>query len=318
MMIKLGRLAVPASAAVLACALVSAAVAGEQAPTAGSVAVAPRFAAASVLQPWMSPEIGAAWRQGYKGSGVTLTVVDDFRSGDFYYGNLGGGTQLRRHGEWTYSEANMIAPSASMQTHDFYSDRTVRLGRRLNVLNLSYGMFATAGYSANEIGWGPQERSIISYAQNGRAVIAKAAGNDAVAVGSADAYGQVDYLNAALIGTSTAIFVGALDRNGTVDQKATLAWYSNYAGSNTAVQNNFLAVGVRGDLTGLYGTSFAAPVVAGYAAVLGSKFKRATPTQITNQLLNTARTDTIQDYSASVHGRGEASISRALAPRAIR
>ena len=56
----------------------------------------------------------------------------------------------------------------------------------------------------------------------------------------------------------------------------------------------------------------------GYAAVLGSKFSTATATQITNQLLNTARQDTVKNYSAGVYGRGEASLSRALAPVSIR
>jgi len=32
------------------------------------------------LQSWMSPEVGDAWRQGYQGKGVTITVVDDFKS----------------------------------------------------------------------------------------------------------------------------------------------------------------------------------------------------------------------------------------------
>ncbi len=294
----------------------SGALAGEVAPAIGPLGAGPAFST-SAVQPWMSPEIGDAWRQGYKGSGVTITVIDDFKSGNFYYGNLGAGTQARRHGEWTTLEASMIAPSATMRTQDFSSGQTVRLNRGMNVLNLSYGMYAAAGYSANQIGWSAQESSIISYAKNGQAVIAKAAGNDRVAVGAANAAGQVDYLNAALIGAPTAIFVGALDRNGTPEQKAALAYYSNFAGDNVAVQNKFLTVGVRGDVTGLYGTSFAAPVIAGYAAVLGSKFTKATPTQITNQLLTSARTDTIQGYSASIHGRGEASISRALAPKVI-
>lgn len=316
-MSKMKRFTLSASAAALVFGLASVAVADERVPVFGSVSAAPRFSTGPVLQPWMSPEIAEAWKQGFRGTGVTISVVDDFRSGNFYYGNLGNGTQLRRHGEWTYLEANMIAPAATMRAQDFTSGQTVKLNRGLNVLNLSYGMYAAAGYGVGQIGWSAQEGSIISYAKNGQAVIAKAAGNDAVAVGAANAKGQVDYLNASLVGTPTAIFVGALDRNGTVDRKAVLASYSNYAGSNTAVQKNFLTVGVRGDLTGLYGTSFAAPVVAGYAAVLGSKFTKASPTQITNQLLNTARTDTIQGYDAAVHGRGEASISRALAPRAI-
>ena len=84
------------------------------------------------------------------------------------------------------------------------------------------------------------------------------------------------------------------------------------------LQQQFLVVGVAGSNTGLYGTSFAAPVISGYAAVLGSKFTTATPTQITNQLLSTARQDTISGYKASLHGRGEASLSRALAPKTIK
>ncbi|BCH12500.1 hypothetical protein MesoLj131c_67580 (plasmid) [Mesorhizobium sp. 131-3-5] len=49
-----------------------------------------------------------------------------------------------------------------------------------------------------------------------------------------------------------------------------------------------------------------------------SKFTTATPTQITNQLLDTARTDTLVNYNPTTYGRGEASLSRALAPVSIR
>lgn len=269
-------------------------------------------------QSWMSSEIAGAWSSGFKGQGATITVVDDFSSSRFYSGNLGTGTQSLRHGEWTRLEASMIAPSAAMASHDFNSGRAVALARTgLNVANLSYGMFAKSGYSVSQIGWSAQETSLINYATNGSAVISKAAGNDAVAVGASNKAGNTDYLNLALVGTQSAIFVGALDRNGTTTQKANLASYSNFAGAGETVQRQFLTVGVRGDLTNLYGTSFAAPIVSGYAAVLGSKFTTATPTQITSRLLDTARTDTINDYSANIHGRGEASIARALAPTAI-
>jgi subtilisin family serine protease len=269
------------------------------------------------LYSWMSPEIAEAWQQGFQGQGTRITIVDDFSSNWGYWGNLGTGTQLLRHGEWVRLEAGMIAPSATLASHDFYSGRAVSLGRnQLNTLNLSYGMFAADGFSS--VRWGRQESSIISYARDGAAVVVKAAGNDAVAVGARNSDGLVDYLNRDLIGAQAAIFVGALDRNGTTADLARMAWYSNYAGTNPTVQNQFLSVGVRGDLTGLYGTSFAAPIVSGYAAVLGSKFTTATPTQIANQLLDTARTDTIFGYNAGIHGRGEASISRALAPASIR
>ena len=284
-------------------------------PAAKVTAKAP---SAPVLQAWMSPEIAGAWSLGFKGQGTTLTVVDDFSSKSVFSGNLGTGRKSLRHGEWTRLEATMIAPSATAVSHDFSSGRSVALASGgLNVVNLSYGMFAKAGYSASQIGWSAQEISLISHASGGAAVIAKAAGNDAVAIGRANRSGNVDYLNMALVGTPSTIFVGALDRNGTTTQKASLASYSNFAGSDPVVQNHFLSVGVRSDLTGLAGTSFAAPVVSGYAAVLGSKFTTATPAQISNRLLDTARTDTIQNYNAALHGRGEASIGRALAPASI-
>ena len=270
-----------------------------------------------VVQPWMSPEVGDAWNQGYYGQGVTITVIDDFTSNTGYYGQLSGKTELLRHGQWTLKEAGLIAPSATLRSQDFTAGTRVGLGRGLNVLNLSYGMMAPSGYSS--VAWSAQEASIIDYARNGNAVVSKAAGNDGgVAVGAANANGQVDYLNRDLIGAQSAVFVGALNANGSTSQPASMASYSNIAGGNSTVQRQFLVVGVEGNKTGLYGTSFAAPIVSGYAAIVGSKFTKATPTQIVNQLLNTARTDTIAGYSAGVHGRGEASITRALAPVSIK
>ena len=267
------------------------------------------------LQSWMSPEVGDAWRQNYKGSGVTITVVDDFRSRSRFTGNLGYGVANMRHGEWTYNEALMIAPSATMRADDFNTAGAVALNRGLNVLNLSYGMYIAPNVAFR---WGSQEQSIVNYATNGNAVISKAAGNDAVAINSVNRNGQIDALNYSLKGTKSAIFVGALSKNGTTTSQASMASYSNTAGTDTTVQKQFLVVGVEGNKTGLYGTSFAAPIVSGYAAIIGSKFTSANATQITNQLLNTARQDTIASYNASIHGRGEASLTRALAPVAIK
>jgi subtilisin family serine protease len=77
-------------------------------------------------------------------------------------------------------------------------------------------------------------------------------------------------------------------------------------------------VGVQSNQTGLAGTSFAAPIVAGYAAIIGNKFPSATPTQVTNQLLTTARKDTLLNFNATTYGRGEANLTRALAPISIK
>lgn len=269
------------------------------------------------LRFWMQGDLADAWAGGFLGKGTNITVVDDFSSNMGLYGTLGDGTELLRHGEWTYKQASLVAPEAGMRAHDFSSGDRVRLRRGLNIMNMSYGMFAADGYSLNQIRWSNQEQSLIDYGWNGSAVLAKAAGNDGVAVGAGTSDGAKDYLASALIGAQSALFVGALSSNGSVSAPASLASYSNFAGNDPTVQSQFLTVGVEGSKTGLYGTSFAAPVVSGYAAILGSKFTSATPTQIANQLLDTARTDTIMNYNLSIHGQGEASISRALAPISI-
>jgi subtilisin family serine protease len=266
---------------------------------------------------WMHSDVGEAWRSGYRGQGVTVTVVDDFRSRSRFDANLSGKKESLRHGEWTLKEASLIAPSAKMVAHDFNSKKKVKLNFGLNVLNVSYGTVSTSNLSAFR--WSAQDQSIIQYAHQGSAVVAKSAGNEyGLAVGQASSSRQLDFLNRELIGARSAIFVGALNAHGTVQNPATMADYSNIAGHNSAVQNQFLVVGVDRAKTQLQGTSFAAPVVSAYAAILGSKFTQATPTQVTNQLLNTARTDTILGYSPSIHGKGEASISRAMAPISIR
>lgn len=270
-----------------------------------------------VLRNWMSSDVKVAWQAGFKGQGTTVTVIDDFTSRDKFSGNLDGKKRTQLHGEWTKLEIGLLAPSATLRTVDFNGSNAITLATSgLNVLNLSYGLYADAGYTVQQVGFTNLENSIVAAGQ-GQAVLAKAAGNDSIAIGGVDSDGYQDYLNIALEGGSSVLYVGALNSNGTVNSKTTLASYSNYAGSDTWVQSHFITVGVEGSKTGLYGTSFAAPVIAGYASILGSKFKNASATQITNQLLSTARTDTIKNYSSDVYGVGEASLSRALAPSSI-
>lgn len=271
----------------------------------------------------MSSEVGDAWQSGFKGAKTTITFVDDFRSNDTFGGSFDGRFKVQQHGRWTSDETHLVAPMARLRGQDFVNTNAVSLvGSGLNIINLSYSVSAATGYTANQIGWSDRERSIIKFAMDGLAVVSKAAGNDSgVAVGKGTTSGSTDYLNVGLIGSKSVIFVGALDKNGTTTSQTSISKYSNIAGNNVDVQNRFLTVGVTGGNSTQYkllGTSFAAPIVSGYAAILGSKFTGANATQISNQLLNTARTDTIANYSASVYGKGEASITRALAPMSIR
>ncbi|WP_284284283.1 S8/S53 family peptidase [Mesorhizobium amorphae] len=258
---------------------------------------------------WMSPDIGEAWASGYTGSGVSVTIVDDFTGGMEQVGDLGHGPQRRRHGQWVAEVARMVAPGAKINELDYVEPVPFALEDGLNVINLSYAL-------EDPVSEYPLEQSIVDAARAGAAVFTKAAGNTAVAVGT-PTDGTVDFLALDLIGAPSTIFVGALEHNGTPENKAKLASYSNYAGSDLEVQNHFLTVGVESDKIQLSGTSVATPMIAGYAAILGSKFTSATPIQITNQLLDTARTDTLVNYDPATYGRGEASLSRALAPVSI-
>jgi len=269
------------------------------------------------VQSWMSSDIGTAWSLGFRGKGATITVIDDFNSQNYLVGTLSGGWTSGTHGTMTYLQSALVAPDAAFRIRDFRDTRSVALAKGFNVINLSYGMFADTGYDVSNIRWGAREGSVINHARAGNALVVKAAGNDSVAVGAATIFGDQDYLASALIGTRSAIFVGALNRNGTAEAPASMAWYSNTAGQDVRVQNQFLTVGVDSSAMNLAGTSFAAPIISGYGAILHSKFRSATPTQIANRLLSTARTDTIMNYDPSVYGRGEASLSWSLAPATI-
>lgn len=280
--------------------------------------------AIGIYYSWMHSEVQEAWSSGFHGQGTMVKIVDAFtesHANQKFSGRLGEVWDFQVHGEWVAEQVNLLAPLADQSSHDFSNTEAVTLqSGRLNIINLSYGMIGDADQNLapySDLVWSLREQSIIHYAENNLALVVKAAGNDGVAVDQINADGEYDYLNIDLIGARSAIFVGALEDHGSVENPALLADYSNYAGSSSVVQEQFLVVGVPGHSTGLYGTSFAAPAVSAYAAILGSKFTSDDPESIKNRLLETARTDTIMGYSASVHGRGEASLARALSPNAI-
>jgi subtilisin family serine protease len=158
------------------------------------------------------------------------------------------------------------------------------------------------------------------------AVIAKSAGNDSI-----DA--QYEPLNFWLSQDSgilsRLLIVGALTGIGTTSDPVSLASYSNTAGINTTIQERFLVesgVSPFGSVADAYngvaltsgnGTSYAAPRVAAYAAIVHQKFPNLTAPNTADILLATARYDTLTCYpncDKSVYGQGEASLSRALAP----
>ena len=159
------------------------------------------------------------------------------------------------------------------------------------------------------------------------ALITKAAGNNYLD-------SKYDTLTLALINNSQIatrlLVVGALNKNGSIASPASLASYSNFAGNNSAIANRFVLAngnmpfssgGVSINSSAIagpeQGTSFAAPIVAGYAAVVMQKFPNLTAVNTSNIILDTARTDTLSctpNCDPAIYGKGEASLSRALAP----
>jgi hypothetical protein len=91
---------------------------------------------AQTAQSWMSADVAAAWAKGYKGQGTTITVVDDFRSSSVFSGKLTSSVQIGRHGQWTATEASLIAPLAAIRGQDYTSGTAVPLAKGLNVINL--------------------------------------------------------------------------------------------------------------------------------------------------------------------------------------
>jgi hypothetical protein len=125
------------------------------------------------------------------------------------------------------------------------------------------------------------------------------------------------------------LLVGALDTDGSVGAKANKASYSNTPGTDSKFQNRFVMANGTSPFSSAFGwdgtldpgngqgTSYAAPRIAGYIGILRHKFPNLNAEKSSSIILDTARTDTLwchPNCQPSVVGRGEASLSRALAP----
>lgn len=320
-----------------------------------------------VFEFWMQSDVQDVWNgtvlgfegQSYTGKGSTITVIDFYtgKPPEKIYGNLDGNITKKYHGEWTSMEAAMIAPDATIVKRDLNDSSAVALDpTAFNVFNASYADEYDSTLSLADIAFADREMSVMAAAQDGTAVVTKSAGNAGLNHAVGDTYNDAkgnpvrDYFGIALIGDPSAIFVGSLVNNGSTSVKGVMAPYSTVAGSDPTVQNQYLVVGVYSDEfdgvlgenqgmlcgsqqgTCLYGTSFAAPIVAGYAAIIGQKFgqfdangtltQAADPTYVARQLLDTARKDTLRDLGtpgwsaedAATYGQGEACLSCALSP----
>lgn len=184
--------------------------------------------------------------------------------------------------------------------------------RQLKVVNLSLG--GTSRSPRRNAATFQHQLALANAASAPDAVFVKAAGNDGCTASSSDC----DPINAVLYVAphfkEKSVLVGALDQAG-----GRVAAYSNRAGRYA---DRFLVADGRGLFLpdGRYdeGTSFAAPRVSGYAAILRQKFPNLSAAQTTRILLDTAQWHPAwgpkSNATQAVYGQGEANLGRALAP----
>ena len=275
-----------------------------------------------------------AWKLGWTGKGVNVLIED------YIY---------ESHGAITSLLAYRYAPGATFYgwNIDSYSLNTSVVDKdnnnvpiksvaviKLGVVNASYvGTNLFANYQAVTSRFmNPSFQGQVDYSD---AVITKAAGN-----GTQPSDNEPINKAMAVIPSlsNRVLIVGALNQAGDVKTPAYIASYSNTAGTDPSVNSRYLVAsgttpfGV-GDLAvngvlitstnsvnSNVGTSYAAPRVAGMVAIVRSKFPNLNASQTASIMLDTARYDTLTCYKTTlgcdpaIYGKGEASLSRALAP----
>ena len=291
------------------------------------------------------PDVLDAWNKGWTGNKVNIVIAD-------YLGQNHGvivTSLVARYAVGSNYYGITLDQNLYLNTNNvFKTDGTLAnltTAQKIGVINTSFGANYVNGTS-------DQQRSIVdsglatfrTYWQNALggtagyiykgldltdAVVTKAAGNDSIA---ADKESFVKAFSTdAKIGPRI-IVVGALsfDNNG----KGIISSYSNTAGTDAVVSSRFLLasgatpfnygdVSINGylvpssDFGNNVGTSYAAPRIAGYSAIVRQKFPNLSGANTADILLATARYDTLACYpncDKTIYGQGEASLSRALAP----
>ena len=283
-------------------------------------------------------EVMDAWKLGWTGKGVNV-LIEDFL---YYY-------QGAYHGVITGLLAYRYAPGATFygwNIDPFTLNSSVLDKDNNNVAIKPDALIKLGVVNASYVGLNPlaDYQDVTSRFMNASfqgqvdytdAVITKAAGNDRRT-------SEKEPINKAMTGipslSNRVLIVGALTQAGDVNNPVNIASYSNTAGTDPALNSRYLlASGTtpfgNGDLavnglainsTNSYysnvGTSYAAPRVAGMVAIVRSKFPNLSASQTASIMLDTARYDTLTCYKTlagcnpNIYGRGEASLSRALAP----
>lgn len=254
-----------------------------------------------------------------------------FTSNDREHGSNAAGVAAGTGGYGLASNANIVGV-AVFDDNGWYLSRAQYNAavdflvntKNAKVINWSYGVGYTPGSNYHPLDdWDVNAARI---ARN-KALIVKAAGNDpvdydSVRIGTVKKNVLKSYLNNVILvgalnptGTSIAsfsttpgggCFLGGKERKCTKNNK-----YKYYFIVAPGYVNTTAGSGHGSNNT--QGTSFSAPIVAGAAALIQSRWPRLKPHQVRDILLKTA-TDMGRRGVDNVYGRGALNISRALKP----
>jgi hypothetical protein len=304
----------------------------------------------TLLKP--STDVLDAWNAGWTGKDINVLLIDSYASKTtctYANGNC--------HGIITMMNVDLNAPGTAKFGMDYNTRNPIKgsdgnsltTNTNMRVVNMSF-TYNNSWNCNNGCGIAPDNATYtagintaastnaifvdlltgttsVTYVNNlASSVVTKAAGNN-------NLDSKYDTLTLAMINNASVasrlLVVGALDKDGTTSSQATKASYSNFAGDNTSISDRFVmangtmpwntgAVSINGsNFPVASGTSYAAPKVAGYVAVVMQKFPNLDAAKTSNIILDTARYDTLTCHpncDSAIYGKGEASLSRALAP----
>lgn len=227
------------------------------------------------------------------------------------YGIAFGSNATTRRDDYLTHQRNTSGLFDQLKKWSENTDSVSQGYRKAKVVNLSLG-----GTSSNPVinksAFSLQISLANSTVNAPDAIFVKAAGNGSceISMTTCDPYNAVLYNSSVYKGKS--VIVGALN-------DGFVASYSNKAGSYA---DRFLVADGRGvqksDGSYDFGTSFAAPRVAGYAALLRQKYPNLSAVDVADILLSTAKWNNNwgpkNSFTQALYGQGEANVERALNP----